>query len=229
MDNAAQSNIFAPAGGTSTPPPSQGPTPPPYGGGRKWITPRNIFIVLGIIVVLELLLSLRSIVKPSSTSTTSTPSTGGILNLPTTKESNKGAIFLTSDKKEVKFGDTVAILVQLSAPQLTTGVDVVARFDPTLLSAIDGDIHQGTIFSLYPLLRVEPTGVVRISGIATPGSAGFSGKDIFATVNFKALKTGVAKLTLDFTPGQTADSNIVGAESGKDLLEEVGNLEINVR
>lgn len=226
MDNTAQPNIFAPVGGISTPPPSQ--PPPSYGGGRKWVTPRNIFIVLGIIVVVELVLSLRSIVKPSSTSTTSTPSTDGILNLPAVQQSNKGRITLVSDKKDVKSGDTISVSVEVNSPQLTSGVDVVAKFDSTLLSAIDGDIHQGTIFPLYPLLKLE-SGVVRISGIATPGSVGFSGKDIFAVVNFKALKSGVAKLTLDFTPGSTADSNIVGAESGKDLLEEVGNLEVVVR
>lgn len=229
MDNTAQSNIFAPAGGVPAPAPSQPPNSPPYGGGRKWITPRSIFIVLAIIVAIELALSLRSIVKPFSTSTTSTPSTGGILNPPAVQQSNKGAIILIADKKEVKPGDTVAVSVGVNSPQLTTGVDMVAKFDPNLLSAIDGDIHQGTIFPRYPLAKVDPAGVVSISGISTPGTAGFSGKDIFAVVNFKALKSGVAKLTLDFTPGSTADSNIVGAQSGKDLLEEVGNLEVMVR
>lgn len=226
MDNTAQSNIFASAGGTSTPPPPQ----PPTSAGRKWLTPRNFFIVLGIVIVIELILGLRAVTAPSSnTSVVPAPESIGILNLPAVKELNKGRITLVSDKKDVKPGDTISVSVEVNSPQVSNGIDVVAKFDPNLLSAIDGDIRQGTIFSLYPLLSVEPSGVVRISGIATPGSVGFSGKDIFATVNFKALKSGKAAITLEFTPGSTADSNIVGAESGKDLLEEVGNLEITIR
>ncbi|TSC86835.1 MAG: Uncharacterized protein G01um10147_710 [Microgenomates group bacterium Gr01-1014_7] len=221
MDNTAQPNIFVPTGGTSTPQLPQ----PPISAGRKWITPKNIFIVLGIIVVIELIFGLRSVIKPSSTASPD----GGILNLPATRESNKGAIFLTSDKKEVKVGDTIAVSVGVNSPKFTAGVDVVAKFDPAMLSAIDGDIHQGTIFSKFPLSKVDPSGFLSISGIATPGTSGFSGKDIFAIVNFKTLKKGVAKITLDFTPGSTADSNIVGTESGKDLLEEVGNLEIVIK
>lgn len=226
MDNTAQPNIFAPAGGISTPPTSQPPSSLPYGGGRKWITPKNIFIVLGIIVAIELILGIKAFVSRSGQSDTSTSSA---VSQPVLKGSDKGTISLVSSQKEVKIGDTVSVSVEVTSPLPADGVDIVARFDPNLLSAIDGDIRQGTIFSLYPLAKVEPTGVVRISGIATPGIAGFSGKDIFAIVNFKALKKGVAKLTLDFTPGQTADSNIVGAQSGKDLLEEVGNLEVNIR
>lgn len=223
MDNSAQPNVFV-----NQPPAAGVPVPPAPSPGRKWITPKNIFIVLGIIVVVELILGVRAVInKPTSTQAPS--ETAGILNLPATKQSNKGAIILIADKKEVKPGDTVAVSVQVNSPQLTTGVDMVAKFDPTLLSAIDGDIHQGTIFSRYPLAKVDPAGVVSISGIATPGAPGFSGKDIFATVNFKALKAGKVSITLDFTPGSTADSNIVDSQSGQDLLEEVGNLEVVVK
>lgn len=226
METSAQSNIFVPAG---TPRPS-GPPPLPK---NKLLTARNIFIFLGIIIAAELVYGLFLINRQSATTSNNTPADipggGGILNLPVAPEVGKGVLVLLADKKEVQIGEIVSVSVQVNSPAVTEGVDVVAKFDPALLSAIDGDVHPGTIFSRYPLASVDPAGIVRISGIATPGTIGFSGKDIFAIVNFKALEKGVAKITLDFTPGSTADSNIVDSESSKDLLEEVGNLEITIK
>lgn len=220
---AGQPNVFIPTTGA---PPPQPPVPPVPLQDRKWLTPKNIFIVLGIVVAIELILAIKSVVSRSDQSgAVSSPA----ISQPFTSTPAKGTISLSSDQSQVKVGDTVSVSIEVTSPLPAAGVDVVARFDPNLLSAIDGDVRQGTIFPQYPLSKVEPSGLVRISGIAAPGAAGFSGKDIFATVNFKALKAGKASITLDFTPDQTADSNIVGPQNGKDLLEQVKNLEITIK
>ncbi len=189
------------------------------GGKGKLPTPKLIFIILGVILVMELIMGLRSLTNSSTGSPLPTSRT-----LP-----QKGTIILTTDKTQVKLGDTVTIKVEVNSPVGSDGVDVVTKFDSTLLSANDSDIQPGTIFPLYPLAKVDPAGFLRISGIATPGGARFSGKGTFATVNFKALKPGKALISVVFTPGRTTDSNIVSSVDGKQLLEGVGNLEVTVR
>ncbi len=183
----------------------------------KNITAKHIFIILGVILVIELILGLRSLTKSS------------ISLQPTATISQKGAIMLTTDKLQVNTGDTVTVKVEVSSPVGADGIDAVAKFDPTMLSASDKDIHPGAIFPQYPLSKVEPTGILRISGIATPGVARFSGKGVFATVNFKTLKPGQSVISVIFTPGSTTDSNIVSSIDGKQLLEQVGNLEVMVK
>lgn len=191
---------------------------------RKWFSSKIIFIILGAIILVELVLGARSVFQ-SSGATQSPGQTGGLLNL--APQPGRGKIALLSDQNQVKVGDSVAVKVEVTSPTPSDGVDLVLKFDPNILRVSESDIQKGTIFPQYPLVSVDPTGVVRVSGIASGPKGGFTGKGILATINFRAIKLGVSKLSLDFTPGSTTDSNI--AAGSKDLLEEVGNLEVAVK
>jgi len=183
--------------------------------------PKWIFIILGIVVVVELIFGIQSLrqaptasTQPSRPTTVTKPSVGRIALL---------------GNQSVKVGDKVMVSVEVNSPAPAEGVDVVVKFDTKALQVTDSDIQAGKIFPKFPVAKVDPGGIIRISGIATPGNKGFSGKGILANINFKAISPGKTTVSLDFTKGSTADSNIVSGLSATDLLEEVQNLEVTVR
>ncbi len=179
-----------------------------------------IFIILGVILVIELILGIRSIMTNQSTGS----SQSVVRKVPL-----KGTITLTADKTEVNVGDKVTLTIIVTSPVAVDGVDLVAKYDPKILSASDNSIHTGTIFPQYPLSKIDSAGFLRISGISNPNTARFAGKGVFATVDFKAVKSGKAEISVVFTQGSTTDSNIIGAANEKPLLEEAGKLEVTVK
>ncbi len=142
----------------------------------------------------------------------------------------KPKIILASDKKEYKVGEEVILTIFLSTGgKKTDGTDVILRFDNTALQASSSSVIKGSLYFDYPVASVDQAaGVVRVSGIASSNQT-YSGQGVFATVLMKAVKPGKSQITIDYHPGSTTGSNIVGSVDGKQLLEEVGNLEVMVR
>ena len=110
------------------------------------------------------------------------------------------------------------------------GADVIIKYDPKILEATQGAIIRGAIFDEYPFVSLDSkTGLISISGISSIGE-GFKGAEgDFATITFKAKSKGATSLSVDFQKGSTADSNLVEKDASRDILETIGNLELNVQ
>lgn len=136
------------------------------------------------------------------------------------------AITLSSSKTEYKVGEQISISINISSSKRVDGADLIITYNPKVLTAKPAIL--GTIFSDYPQNTVDATlGKVSISGItAEPGGVRPEGN--FATLNLVAKSAGVARIALDFTPGQTGDTNVSETGTGKDILEKVNELEINI-
>src|SRR3989344_3759616 len=178
---------------------------------KKLLTPKLIFIILGVALLAELVWAVVTFVKP-------TPPP-----LPVAKiQPVTGAkMVLVSPKKSYDTGEIVPVTVRVaSGGRLIDGVDALIKFDPKVLEATSGAIKKGIIFAEYPLSSVDSkAGLVKISAISSTKS--FSGIGVLANISFKAKSAGIAKLMIDFEKDQTTDSNVVEAQSSKDVLDEV--------
>ena len=182
---------------------------------RKFFNLKLAFIIFGIIIIVELIFGLKSVLQSS---------TGGV-----TTSNQKAKISILTTAKEFKVGDTIPVTIEITSPTPAGGVDFLAKFDPNILQAGDSNIQTGQIFSQYPISKIDPSGEIRISGITGIGKPGFAGTGTFATINFRAVKIGSAKIMVEQTIGSTLDSNITDLSSAKDNLGEVQNLEINIK
>lgn len=109
----------------------------------------------------------------------------------------------------------------------TDGTDVILIYDPTKLSVKTSDITNGKIYQDYPGNSVDAqSGKLSISGISSV-SEPFSGKGVFATVQFHVLEnapSGATLIRFDFDPNdktKTTDTNVVERGTIADLLSQV--------
>jgi len=130
----------------------------------------------------------------------------------------------------VKVGETFTINVRLDTQgTFTQGVDLrYLNFDPTLLQVEDAktasagiQISPGILMPSTVLNSTNNTlGRISFSQIASGGNS-YIGSGILATVTFKAIAGGNARVTFSFTPNSTTDSNV--ALEGADTLTSVTN------
>lgn len=185
--------------------------------------PRIIFLVLGIIILVEVVYAVRVL-----TSRFPVPS----LFLPTGNVVQKtiGKISLNVPKTSFNAAETIPVSVIIDTGSNTiSGADLIVRFDPKILEATPEDLVRGKIFDGYPVMSVDAKkGLISISGINSLKN-GFKGSGQFALINLKAKAQGKTTLTIDFKKGSTTDSNLVEVNSSKDVLESVDNLELNIQ
>lgn len=186
--------------------------------GFKWgsiFRPKVIFLVLAAVLIVEAFFAIRSLQKPIPPPPKPP--------LPITS----GSLQLTSLKNQYKLGDKILVRAILdSGGNPVEGADLILRFDPKVLSLSKGDVKSGKIFPTYPLIEVErEKGMVWISGTSTENS--FNGIGIMAELNFSAKSAGKTTVSLEFKKGDTRDSNMVDSK-GKDILEKVQNLEVEI-
>lgn len=140
-------------------------------------------------------------------------------------------ISLQADKTDVKVGEFVNISVVLSSPTPTYGVDLILKYDPNLLKVVpakNGALAMGSIYSDVPINSADDkTGVVTVSGI-TSSAGGVTPNGLFGKIILKAVSVGKARVSVDFTPKSTIDSNVTAASTSKDILEIVENVDINI-
>lgn len=190
----------------------------------KLLTKRNIFIVLGVIILVEVVWALTTLTKYS------TPPSARI-NSQT--QTNTTSIRLVADKASVKVGEKVNVTINISSNKLTDGTDLIINFDPKLLSpqmaADKQPVLAGNIYSAYPQNSLDPNkpGRITVSGI-TQAKEGVLANGLFGTIVFQARAAGKAKVSLEFSPGSTVDSNVIESGTGQDVLDKVDNLEINI-
>jgi len=155
---------------------------------------------------------------------------------PVSLSSNSISLSPTTGNYKVDQTFDVNILID-TAGKTIDGVDILyLKFDPKILEVVDSStttsgiqIKQGTIFSMYLGNSVDNnTGKIAISGLVQPGTNGFKGSGVFATITFKAKASGDAKVTFDFTPGSTKDANMVEHGTAKDILGKVINADYSI-
>lgn len=141
-------------------------------------------------------------------------------------------IELQTDSQQVKVGQSFTVYVNISSSKHTDGVDLIISYNPRLMlveklqSGVPVDL--GTIYNEYPLNLIDETmGKITVSGIAT-ASDGVIPNGLFGSISFQALSTGQAAITLDFAPGSTVDTNVIEKGTGKDILENVKNLNVTI-
>lgn len=215
-NNTSNTNI-----NISTQPPLTNTAPPP----KKFsFSPKIIFIILGLVVLVEVILAVKTLLTPLGPAPANKSSAS-----PTTAKT-AGKISLTSSKTVFQTGEAVPVEVTVDTGGSTiAGADVLIKFDPKVLEASSDGLLRGRIFEEYPLLSVNSSqGLISISGI-NRSKNGFKGTGRFALINFKAKQAGIASLKIDFQKGSTVNSNLVEISTANNILDQVNNLEITIR
>lgn len=186
---------------------------------KWWQTWRIIYPILGAVVIVELILGLKTLLAPLPRSTQQS-----------LQPITAASISLSSDKPNIKLGETVPVKIRLwTGGRSTSGTDLVLRFNPKILEASSTAFVRGIIYPDYPLISVDSkNGVIRISGIASTANQAFSGIGEFGMINFKAKGKGVTTLAVDFKKGQTDDSNVISIKTNEDVLEKVKDLKLTI-
>lgn len=198
--------------------------PQPEKDKKFFSVPKVIFVILGLIVLVEIIYAVRTL-----TSNPSSPALPQSTAKPVVQLSEK-KISLKIPKTIYQVNETVPVTVTLQTASEISGVDLIVRFDPKILEATPAGLIKGSILDEYPLLSVDTKqGLIAISGVSSLGGKGFKGIGQFATINFKTKMSGKTSLTIDFKKGSTADSNLVDVNTSKDILEQVDNLEFEVQ
>lgn len=109
----------------------------------------------------------------------------------------------------------------------TDGTDTILFYDTSRLTA--SSISTGSLYGDYPGNNIDSgSGKIIISGIASVSSP-YSGKGVFATVQFSvkdSAPTGATQIKFDFDPqdrSKTTDSNVVERGTVSDVLTSVTN------
>lgn len=157
------------------------------------------------------------------------------------KPVGSGELSLTPAKSEVAVGEeiTLSIYADTGESDVTSGIDVIASYDPELLEMVDADgaqpgtqIKPGSLFSLTPANEVIlASGLITFSAVQEPTSQPVNTRNgQVATLTFKAKAAGTSDVKFQFDAGSLADTNMVraGGQAG-DLLARVKNATITVK
>lgn len=111
---------------------------------------------------------------------------------------------------------TVDVLLDTAGKQ-TAGTDLILSFDRSRLTLVD--LQPGTLYDQYVGKTIDNSlGKAAISGIASSQANLFSGSGTFAALRFRAIATGTASVSIDFTAGNRNDSNIADFTTQQDIL-----------
>lgn len=184
------------------------------------ISPKIIFVILGIVILVELVYAAKILTQPTPPPISKTASS--------VKTEEK--LFLIATKTVYKVDELIPVSVRIdSRAHLISGADLIVNFDPKVIEVTPEAIIKGSFFSEYPMLAVDKNkGMIAISGV-TKFAGGIKGVGLFARLNLKAKTPGKVSLTIAFNKGSTTDSNLVAANTSEDILESVGNLDLIIQ
>lgn len=192
---------------------------------KNYLTiPKIIFFILGIIILVEIIITIRSMIAPVSAPPVSKINNQGMV------EAIAPRISLNVSKTSFRSGEGVPVSVFINTGgKSLSGADLIIRFDPKFMEATQGAVLKGAIFDEYPLASVDTKkGLVSISGIDNLQNS-FKGVGQFALINFKTKLPGKTSVTIEFIKGATTASNLVEAATSKNILEQVDNLELEIQ
>lgn len=146
------------------------------------------------------------------------------VSTPPKGEVKKASLSLVPNQKELKVGQTFSLGIEIKTGDFKVDtVDVILSFDPSLLMV--EKITPGQFFAEYPIQKKEKgkillTGTVGISG---KQKGGVKGRGDFASVTFRTLASGSAKIYFD-------QKRTVVASRGENVLGEAvgGEYEITL-
>jgi len=188
---------------------------------KKWYqTWKIIYPILGLVVIVELILGLKTLLAPLPKA----PST-------IVKSTGYTSIKLDAPKLIYKVGDTIPVTVRVfTGGHTAAGVDLLLHFNPNFLEATQSAFTAGKIFNDYPIIKVDSkNGTIDVSGVSSLGKNGFRGGGDLGVVRFKAKQKGKTPLTVEFEKGLTTDSNVFDVKTNEDVLEKVINLNITIQ
>jgi hypothetical protein len=173
--------------------------------------------LLIMVILAELIWGFRLLNSPTSFSPTSQASQ--------IVESVQPQLVAFTPKKQYELGENVPITIKVvTAGNPADGVDVILRYNPEKLEASNQNsfFTLGKIFPEYPVTEVDTKrGIIQISATSPLNSPGFAGVGNLVTLNFKAKALGDTKVTFDFEKNSTAETNLVFANTNRDMLETI--------
>lgn len=192
-------------------------------GNRPGFSPKIIFIILGVVILIEVVFAVKALTAPFPTP--SSPPQSAVA-----KQPSDARISLTSTRLNYAVGEIIKVVVAVNTGgRLIDGVDLIVRFNPQVLEIAPGGLSKGKIFSEYPLLsQDDKTGLISISGVSGVKES-FTGQGEFAILTLKAKLPGRTTLAIDFQKGTTTTSNLVESATSKNILGNVDNLELNIQ
>ena len=178
-----------------------------------------IIVVFAAVIAFELLMGAKTLLTPIS------------VKKPQTVILTEGSISLAATKQAAALGESIPINIKIATGgHLTAGVDLVLKYDPSVLEASPASFIKGNTFDDYPPMDINSTkGVIRISGVMAANKAGFKGSGDFGTLQFITKARGSTNISLDFKQSQTSDSNMVEVGTNNDVLGSVGSVTINIQ
>jgi len=114
------------------------------------------------------------------------------------------------------------------------GVDLFyLRYDPNILQVQDSSVSvigvQISPENLLPVTLINTAnnsnGTIQFSQVSSGGTT-YQGSGKLATISFRAIANGNSNVSIDFSPGGTADSNVAG--SGTEKLSSVSSASVAV-
>ena len=181
---------------------------------------RIIVIVFAAVIAFELLVGAKTLLRPIKV----------VQKTQSQVVLSEGVINLSTPKSLYKVSEIVPVFVKVSTGNhLTSGVDLVIRYDPSMLAASGSALTKGLAFDDYPQIDIDSkNGILRVSGVISPGKSGFNGNGDFGVINFTAISKGISNISLEFSPNATNDSNMMELETNKDVLGKVSEVKINI-
>lgn len=181
-----------------------------------------VIAVAAVILVVEVAWAYATLYKGRVETTVTTP--------PSTQAGAK--ISLVSSQATLKVGQAVTVTTNLSSNTLSDGADVVLSYDPKMLEVVPGGsqapVGVGSIYSQYPNNSLDVSrGIITASGISS-ATSGMLANGVFGTIVFRGKAAGSAPVSISFQPGATNDSNIIETATGKDVLDDVQNLQLTI-
>lgn len=187
------------------------------------INKKIIFLLLGLVAILEIVLMIRAI------SVNLNPFPRSVERL---QKVSGAKIVLDTSKTNYQLGDEVLVTVRVATGGHTTdGIDLVLRYDNKILEASgSGVFTPGQIYTEYPPVIINNVkGEIRVSGLTGAQEKSFIGVGNFGQIKFKAIANGSTKISTDFqTIGSTVDTNVTETKTAKDLLEKSYDLSVTV-
>lgn len=183
---------------------------------------KGAFIILGLILIVEIINGIRVLTSPIPSNEVSAVTTQPLMG---------GKIILTTDKPEYNIGDIVTVTARLvTGGHSTLGTDLILKYNPQVLELNGAEaISPGKTYADYPLIGFDPNlGLISVSGLAPANVGGFNGIGDFATIQFKATKSGPADFQVEYQPGSTIDTNIIDENTAQDIIDEVQNVNVKI-
>jgi hypothetical protein len=157
----------------------------------------------------------------------------GVLAMPLM--TSAASLTLTSQSNSYKIGEMFSVGVYLNTEGVgISGVDLELTYPSSLLEVVDSDLSvagtqiiPGTLMTNNQI-NTASNGRVRYAQIIYAGIPDYTSTapELFATMQFRVLASGVAPITILHTLGNTRDSNV--ANTGKDILTSTTNLSLNL-